>query len=449
MGQSQQPDSTNPNTWGLATKQIHAGIPEVADYGSTQLPIHATASYNFPTLQDAADRFALSSLGQIYTRITNPTTDAVEQKIAALEGGVGAVMTSSGQSATTLAVLNLAGAGDSVVVSASLYGGTQNLFKHTLPRLGIETIFVDDPDDLHTWKQAIKPNTKVLFGEVLGNPKADVLDVEAVADIAHQAGLPLIVDSTLTPPPVFRPFEHGVDIVVHSATKYLGGHAAALGGFVVDSGHFDWTADPEKFPWFNTPDESYHGVVFGTDFGPDGPLGANLSYILRLRTQLLRDLGSAASPFNAWIVNLGLETLSLRVSRHVESALTVAHWLEDHPLVQHVAYAGLESSPWYHRAQRLLPEGTSGIVSFNIAGGAQAGRIFAEALTLHKRVANLGDTRSLVIHPASTTHAQLSEAEQRAAGVEPSLVRLSVGLENPEDILADLQQGFAAVEQRR
>ena len=439
-----QRDITDQSTWGLTTRQIHSGMVEDTDFGATQLPIYQSTSFNFPDTATAAGRFGLSELGPIYSRLTNPTNDAVENKIAALEGGVGAVLLSSGQSATTLSVLNVAGAGDSVVVSTSLYGGTQNLFKHTLPRLGIETIFVQNPEDLDEWRNAIKPNTKAVFAEVLGNPKADVLDVRAVSDVAHDAGVPLIIDSTLTPPTVFRPFEHGADITVHSTTKYLSGHAAVVGGVIVDSGNFDWTANPDKFPWFNEPDESYHGVVFGTDFGPNGPLGANLSYILRIRTQLLRDLGNSASPFNSFLLNLGLETLSLRMERHLENAQRVAEWLEAHPQVESVQYAGLKSSPYYDRAQQLLPNGTSGIIAFNIAGGKDAGQKFAESLTLHKLVANLGDVRSLVVHPATTTHAQLSEAEQLAAGVNPGLVRLSVGLEDITDILDDLQSGFAA-----
>lgn len=439
-----QRDITDQSTWGLTTRQIHSGMVEDTDFGATQLPIYQSTSFNFPDTATAAGRFGLSELGPIYSRLTNPTNDAVENKIAALEGGVGAVLLSSGQSATTLSVLNVAGAGDSVVVSTSLYGGTQNLFKHTLPRLGIETIFVQNPEDLDEWRNAIKPNTKAVFAEVLGNPKADVLDVRALSDVAHDAGVPLIIDSTLTPPTVFRPFEHGADITVHSTTKYLSGHAAVVGGVIVDSGNFDWTANPDKFPWFNEPDESYHGVVFGTDFGPNGPLGANLSYILRIRTQLLRDLGNSASPFNSFLLNLGLETLSLRMERHLENAQRVAEWLEAHPQVESVQYAGLKSSPYYDRAQQLLPNGTSGIVAFNIAGGKDAGQKFAESLTLHKLVANLGDVRSLVVHPATTTHAQLSEAEQLAAGVNPGLVRLSVGLEDITDILDDLQSGFAA-----
>ena len=439
-----QRDITDQSTWGLTTRQIHAGMAEDTDFGATQLPIYQSTSFNFPDTETAAGRFGLSELGPIYSRLTNPTNDAVENKIAALEGGVGAVLLSSGQSATTLSVLNVAGAGDSVVVSTSLYGGTQNLFKHTLPRLGIETIFVQDPENLDEWRNAIKPNTKAVFAEVLGNPKADVLDVQAVADVAHDAGIPLIIDATLTPPTVFRAFEYGADITVHSTTKYLSGHAAGIGGVIVDSGNFDWTANPEKFPWFNEPDESYHGVVFGTDFGPNGPLGANLSYILRIRTQLLRDLGNSASPFNSFLLNLGLETLSLRMERHIENAQRVAEWLEAHPQVESVQYAGLKSSPYYERAQQLLPNGTSGIVAFNIVGGKNAGQKFAESLTLHKLVANLGDVRSLVVHPATTTHAQLSEAEQLAAGVNPGLVRLSVGLEDITDILDDLQSGFDA-----
>ncbi|WP_425579871.1 O-acetylhomoserine aminocarboxypropyltransferase/cysteine synthase family protein [Yaniella flava] len=435
---------TDQTTWGLSTRQIHAGMVEDSDFGATQLPIYQTTSFNFPDTATAAGRFGLSELGPIYTRLTNPTTDAVENKIAALEGGVGAVLLSSGQSATTLSVLNVAGAGDSVVVSTSLYGGTQNLFKHTLPRLGIETIFVQDPNDLDEWRNAIKSNTKAVFAEVLGNPKADVLDLPAVSEIAHDAGIPVIIDSTLTPPTVLRPIEHGADIIVHSATKYLSGHAAVIGGVIVDSGNFDWTANPEKFPWFNEPDESYHGVVFGTDFGPNGPLGANLSYILRIRTQLLRDMGNTASPFNAFLINLGLETLSLRMERHLENAQRVAEWLEAHPQVEKVQFAGLKSSPYYERAQQLLPDGTSGIVAFEIVGGKDAGQTFAEALTLHKLVANLGDVRSLVVHPATTTHAQLSESEQQTAGVTPGLVRLSVGLEDITDILDDLQSGFDA-----
>lgn len=434
---------TPPADWSFETQQIHAGITNDPTTGATQLPIYQTTSFSFPSTESAAGRFALQELGPIYTRLTNPTTDSVENKIAALEGGVGAVLLSSGQSATTLAILNVAGAGDHIVVSASLYGGTQNLFKHTLTRLGITTTFVQDPDDLNEWRSAVQPTTKALFGEVLGNPHADVLDIAGVAQVAHDAGVPLIVDSTLTTPYLVRPFDHGADVVVHSATKFLGGHAAALGGVIVDSGNFDWTADPERFPGFNEPDESYNGIVFGRDFGPDGALGANVAYILKIRTQLLRDLGTSASPFNAFILNLGLETLSLRMERHVANAQRVAEYLETHPQVRSVAYAGLPSSPWHERASQLL-RGAGSVVAFEIDGGVTAGQAFVEALQLHQHVANVGDTRSLVIHPASTTHSQLTEDEQRAAGVGPGLVRLSVGLEHVDDILADLDAGFTA-----
>lgn len=438
---------TTSQNWSFDTQQIHAGMVNDPTTGATQLPIYQTTSFNFPDTATAASRFALQELGPIYSRLTNPTTEQVENKIAALEGGVGAVVLSSGQSATTLSILNVAGSGDHVAVSASLYGGTQNLFKYTLARMGITTTFIQGPDDLDEWRAAVQSNTKALFGEVLGNPRADVLNLPAIAEIAHNNGVPFIVDSTLTTPYLVRPFDHGVDIVVHSATKFLGGHAAAMGGVIVDSGNFDWTADPEKFPWFNEPDTSYNGIVFGRDFGPDGALGANLAYILRVRAQLLRDLGPTASPFNAFLLNLGLETLSLRMARHVDSAQRIAEYLESHPQVEKVAYAGLASSPWYERAQQLLA-GAGSVIAFDIVGGHESGRAFVEALELHQHVANVGDTRSLVIHPASTTHSQMAEDEQLVAGVSPALVRLSVGLESVDDIIADLEVGFAAASEQ-
>ncbi|MCG7423459.1 PLP-dependent transferase [Micrococcus sp. ACRRV] len=429
---------------GFSTMQIHAGTDAPHAFGATALPIYQTTSYDFPSAQVAADRFALADLGPIYTRIGNPTQSAVEEKIAALEGGVGALLLASGQSATTFAILNVAGAGDHVVASASLYGGTQNLFKHTLARVGVEVTFVQDPDDLDAWRAAARPETKAFFAEALGNPRGDVLDVAGVAAAAHDAGVPLIVDNTLTTPYLLRPFEHGADVVVHSATKYLGGHAAAMAGVIVDSGRFDFARDPERFPGFNEPDESYHGLVYARDLGVGSPLGANLAFVLKARVQLLRDYGSAISPFNAFLVNLGLETLSLRMDRAVASALAVARHLESHPQVESVSHPGLESSPWHARAQELLPRGAGAFVSFEIAGGAAAGAAFVDGLELHHHVANIGDVRSLVVHPASTTHAQLAEDEQRAAGVTPGLVRLSLGLEDVEDILADLDKGFAA-----
>ncbi|MGM7669317.1 O-acetylhomoserine aminocarboxypropyltransferase/cysteine synthase family protein [Microbacterium sp. A93] len=439
-------DATDASAWGFETRQIHAGIPQENPYGATVLPIIQSNSFDFPSAEVAADRFALKDLGPIYTRIGNPTQEAVEGKIAALEGGVGALLLASGQAATTVSILNVAGAGDHLVVSASLYGGTQNLFKHTLARIGVTTTFVQDPDNLDEWKGAIRDNTKALFGETLGNPRGDVLDIRAIADVAHAAGLPLIVDNTLATPYLLRPIEHGADIVVHSATKYLGGHAAAMAGVIVDGGTFDFATQPEKFPGFNTPDESYNGIVFARDLGVDGILGANLAFVLKARVQLLRDFGSAISPFNAFLLNLGLETLSLRMERHVSNARRVAEYLDGHALVESVIFPGLPSSPWYERAQQYLPAGPAGFVSFEIVGGREAGARFVDALSLHHHVANIGDVRSLVIHPASTTHSQLNEAEQRAAGVTPGLVRLSVGVESIEDILADLDNGFAAAD---
>ncbi len=433
------------NDWSFETRQIHVGQEPDATTGARALPIYQTTAFVFPTAESAAARFALQELEPIYTRIGNPTQDAVEQRIASLEGGVGALLLASGQAATTFAILNLAEAGDHIVASPSLYGGTQNLFKHTLRKLGIEVTFVADPDDLEGWRAAIKPNTKALFGEVVSNPRQDVLDIESISAIAHEAGVPLIVDNTLATPYLVRPIEWGADIVIHSATKYLGGHGTAIAGVIVDSGNFDFAADPEKFPGFNTPDESYNGLVFGRDLGVNGILGANLAYILKARVQLLRDLGSAVSPFNAFLIAQGLETLSLRIERHVSNAVEVANWLEAQPQVESVNYAGIESSPWFERGRKYGPKGIGAIVAFEISGGLEAGQGFVDALKLHSHVANLGDVRSLVVHPASTTHAQLTEAERVAAGVSPGLVRLSVGIENVADIIADLRAGFEAV----
>lgn len=433
------------DNWSFETRQIHAGQTPDPQTGARALPIYQSTSFVFPDAQTAADRFALQDLGPIYTRIGNPTQEAVENRIASLEGGVGALLLASGQAATTFAILNLAESGDHIVASPSLYGGTQNLFKHTLKKLGIAVTFVSDPDDLQAWKAAIQPNTKALFGEVVSNPRQDVLDISAIAEIAHAAGIPLLVDNTLSTPFLIRPIEFGADIVIHSATKYLGGHGTAIAGVIVDSGNFDFAANPEKFPGFNTPDESYNNLVFARDLGVNGILGANLAYILKARVQLLRDLGSAVSPFNAFLIAQGLETLSLRMERHVSNAVLTARWLEAHPQVEQVSYAGLESSPWFERGRKYGPNGTGAIVSFDLAGGAEAGRAFVDALELHSNVANLGDVRSLVVHPASTTHAQLTAEERAAAGVRDGLVRLSVGLENVKDILADLELGFAAV----
>lgn len=425
---------TTPENWSFETKQIHAG--QIADPATNAraLPIYQTTSYTFNSTDHAAALFGLAEPGNIYTRLMNPTTDVVEQRIAALEGGVAALFLSSGQAAETFAILNLAGAGDHIVASPRLYGGTYNLLHYSLPKLGIETTFVDDPDDLDSWQAAVRPNTKAFFAETISNPKIDILDIPGVAEVAHRNGVPLIVDNTIATPYLIQPLAHGADIVVHSATKYLGGHGTAIAGVIVDGGTFDWRSG--KFPGFTNPDPSYHGVVFA-DLGKP-------AYALKARVQLLRDLGSAAAPFNAFLIAQGLETLSLRIERHVSNALKVAEFLESHPDVVRVNYAGLPSSPWHERAKKLAPRGTGAVLSFELAGGVEAGKAFVNALELHSHVANIGDVRSLVIHPASTTHQQLSPTEQLATGVTPGLVRLAVGLEGIEDILSDLERGFTA-----
>jgi len=432
------------NNWSFETRQIHAGQEPDAATGARALPIYQTTSFVFPSTDSAADRFALQELAPIYTRIGNPTQEAVETRIASLEGGVGALLLSSGQAASTFSILNLAEAGDHIVASPSLYGGTYNLLQNTLRKFGIQVTFVADPDNLDQWRAAVQPNTKAFFGEVVSNPRQDVLDIEGVSAVAHEAGVPLIVDNTLSTPYLIRPIEWGADIVVHSATKYLGGHGSAIAGVVVDSGNFDFAKDPERFPGFNTPDESYNGLVFARDLGVGGALGANLAYILKARVQLLRDLGSSVAPFNAFLIAQGLETLSLRVERHVSNAQQVAQWLEKNDAVESVAYAGLPSSPWYDRGRKYGPNGTGAIIAFEISGGLEAGKRFVDGLELHSHVANVGDVRSLVIHPASTTHAQLSPEAQAAAGVTPGLVRLAVGIEHIDDIIADLEAGFRA-----
>lgn len=432
-------------TWSFETKQIHAGQVTDPTTNARALPLYQTTSYTFNDTSHAANLFGLKELGHIYTRINNPTQAAVEERIAALEGGVGALLLASGQAAETIAILNLAEAGDHIVSSPSLYGGTYNLFHYTLPKLGIEVSFVANPDDPQSWREAVKPNTKAFFGESIANPKNDILDIEAVAAVAHEVGVPLIVDNTVATPYLIRPIEWGADIVIHSVTKYIGGHGTAIGGVIVDSGRFDFAAHPERFANFNQPDPSYHGLVYARDLGVGGALGANLAFILKARVQLLRDLGASIAPFNAWLVALGLETLSLRIERHTSNALAVARWLQARPEVLSVNYAGLESSPWYERGRKYAPLGTSGILAFELAGGVEAGRRFVEALKLHSHVANIGDVRSLVIHPASTTHSQLTPEEQLVSGVTPGLVRISVGLETLQDILNDLALGFKAL----
>ena len=435
---------SDPSTWSFETQQIHAGQAPDPTTGSRALPIHATTSYAFKDTEHAANLFALKEFGNIYTRIMNPTQDAVEQKIAALEGGVGALLTASGMSATHLALVNIAEAGDHIVASAALYGGTINLLKFTLPKFGIEVSFVEDPSDLEQWRAAVKPNTKAFFGETIGNPKPVVLDIAGIAEVAHEAGVPLVVDNTIATPYVLRPLEHGADVVVHSATKYLGGHGTAIAGVIVDGGTFDYAADPEKFPNYNQPDPSYHGLRFGPDLGVNGALGANLSFILKARVQLLRDIGPAISPFNAFLIGQGIETLSLRIERHLDNTRKVVDFLSGHAQVEAVNWASIEGSASFEQAQRYTPKGAGAVISFEIAGGLEAGKKFVEGLTLHSHLANIGDVRSLVIHPASTTHSQGPEEDRLAAGVTPGLVRLAVGLESIEDIVADLEQGFAA-----
>ncbi|NLG55236.1 MAG: bifunctional o-acetylhomoserine/o-acetylserine sulfhydrylase [Rhodococcus sp.] len=427
--------------WSFETTQIHAGQTSDATTRARALPIYQTTSYTFDSTDHAAALFGLAEPGNIYTRIMNPTQDAVEQRIAALENGVAALLLASGQSAETFAILNLAGAGDHIVSSPRLYGGTYNLFRYTLPKFGIEVSFIDDPDDLEQWQAAIRPNTKAFFGESVSNPLGDVFDFPGVSKVAHDNGLPVIIDNTVPTPYLIRPLELGADIVVHSATKYLGGHGTAIAGVIVDGGKFDWTVTDAdgaaRFPGFTTPDPSYNGVVYA-ELGPP-------AYALKARVQLLRDIGAAVSPFNAFLIAQGIETLSLRIERHVANAQAVAEFLDTQEQVISVSYAGLPSSPWFERAKELAPRGTSAIVSFELAGGVDAGKRFVDALTLHSHVANIGDVRSLVIHPASTTHSQLSPEAQLAAGVTPGLVRLAVGIEGIDDILADLRTGLTAV----
>jgi O-acetylhomoserine (thiol)-lyase len=433
--------------WSFDTKQIHAGQSADTATNARALPIYQTTSYTFNDTTHAANLFGLKELGNIYTRIMNPTQAVVEDRIAALEGGVGGLLVASGQAAETIAILNVAEVGDHIVSSPSLYGGTYNLFHYTLPKMGIEVSFVEDPDDLDSWRAAVRPNTKAFFGESISNPKNDILDIEQVAAVAHEVGVPLIIDNTVATPYLIRPLEWGADVVVHSATKYLGGHGTAIAGAIVDGGTFDYAQYPDRFPNYNTPDPSYHGLVYARDLGVGSAFGANLSFILKARVQLLRDIGAAASPFNAFLISQGIETLSLRVQRHSDSALAIATWLEGRNDVLSVNYAGLASSPWHALAQKYAPLGTGGVLSFEIDGGVEAGQRFVEGLVLHSHVANIGDVRSLVIHPASTTHSQLTPDEQLSAGVTPGLVRLAVGLEDLADIQADLELGFRAAKQ--
>ena len=430
--------------WGFETRQIHVGGEPDAATGARAVPIYQTTSFQFRDAAHAQNLFALAEIGNIYSRIMNPTQGALEARLSSLEGGVttavglpGALVVGSGQAAETITILTLAEAGDHIVTSPSLYGGTYNLFHYTLPKFGIEVTFVDDPHDLAQWEAAIRPNTKAFYGEVLANPRNDVFDIEGVSKVAHDNGIPLIVDNTVPTPFLIRPFEWGADIVVHSLTKFVGGHGTSIGGAIIDGGTFDYAASG-RFPNFTEPDPSYHGL-------PYFPALGHGAFIIKARVQMLRDLGMAISPFNAFLILQGLETLSLRMERHFENADKVAKFLVAHPQVEAVSYAGLETSPWHERAKKYgAGKGYGSILSFDIVGGKEAGQKFVEGLQLHSHVANIGDVRSLVIQPASTTHSQLTEDEQATAGVRPGLVRLSVGLENIEDILADLELGFAA-----
>lgn len=430
--------------YSFETLQVHAGQQPDPTTGARALPLYQTTAYQFRDTEHAANLFGLAEMGNIYTRIMNPTQDAVEQRLAALEGGVAALLLASGSAATTYSILNIAEAGDHIISSPSLYGGTYNLFHYTLPKFGIEVTFVDDANNPESWRKAVRPNTKAFFGETIANPKNEILDIRAVADVAHEIGVPLIVDNTVATPFLIKPIDFGADVVVHSATKFLSGHGNAVVGAVVDAGKFDYAQYPDRFPGFNKPDPSYHGLVFAQALGVGSAFGANLAYIFKIRLQLLRDVGAAVSPFNAWLLAQGLETLSLRMERHVQNAKEIATWLEKHPSVEKVNFAALASSPWHALANKYAPKGSGAVLSFELKGGVAAGRKFVESLKLFSHVANIGDVRSLVIHPATTTHSQLSAEEQLAAGVTPGLVRLSLGIENVADLKADLQIGFDA-----
>ncbi len=425
--------------WGFETQQIHAGaVPDPAT-GARAVPIYQTSSFVFRDVEHAAALFDLREAGNIYTRIMNPTQAVLEERLAALEHGVAALAVASGQAAETIALMTLAERGGHVVASSSLYGGTYSLLHHTLPKFGIDVTFVTEPDDPEVWARAVRPTTRAVYAEMLGNPKGDVLDVAAVAGVAHAAGIPLVVDNTLATPYLARPLDRGADIVVHSATKFLGGHGTSIGGIIVDGGHFDYEASG-RFPAFTEPDASYHGLVLA-DL-PEPMRSAR--FVLKARLQYLRDMGAAISPFNAFLILQGVETLSLRMERHVANAQAVATWLEARGDVAWVAYAGLASSPWHARQLELLPRGAGAIIAFGIEGGLEAGRRFIEGLGLFSHLANVGDVRSLAIHPASTTHSQLTPEEQASSGVTPDLIRLSIGLESLDDLLADLSRGFEA-----
>ena len=417
------------------TLAVHAGQEIDPTTMSRAVPLYQTTSYGFRDSEHAANLFALKEFGNIYTRLMNPTTDVLEKRVAALEGGMAALATASGQSAITFSILNIAGAGDEIVSASSLYGGTYNLFAITLPKMGI-TVKVVDPTNPENFRTAITPNTKAIYAETVGNPRGDILDIEAVAKIAHENGIPLIVDNTLPSPYLIQPLKHGADIVVHSATKFIGGHGTSIGGVIVDGGTFDWTQN-DKFPGLTTPDPSYNGVVYTDAVGP-------VAYIIKARVQLLRDIGAAISPFNSFMLLQGIETLHLRMERHSSNALHVAKFLEKHEAVSNVSYAGLASHPSNHLAAKYMPRGQGAILTFEIKGGVEAGKKVIDNVKLFSHLANVGDSKSLIIHPASTTHSQLSGDTLLSTGVTPGMIRLSVGTENIDDIIFDLDQALKA-----
>jgi O-acetylhomoserine (thiol)-lyase len=421
--------------YGFATRQLHSGYTADPTTGSRAVPLYQTTSYQFKSTEHAANLFALKELGNIYTRIMNPTTDVLEQRLADLEGGVGALAVSSGHAAQALTIFTLCAAGDHIVSSSRLYGGTYNQFTYTFPRLGINVTLVD-PKDPKNFEKAIRPNTKILYGETLGNPDLAVFPFEEVAAVAKKYKIPLVIDNTFATPYLFRPFEWGTDIITHSTTKFIGGHGTSIGGVIVDGGKFDW--HNERFPNFTTPDPSYHGLVYADLPGIGLP-----SFIIKARVQILRDYGSCQAPFNSWQTIQGLETLSLRIERHVQNAQAAAEFLEDHPKVSWVTYPGLQSHPDYKRAQKYFTKGPGAILGFGIKGGAEAGKKFIERLQLFSHLANVGDAKSLAIHPATTTHSQLTEEQQVSAGVSPDFIRLSIGIEDIDDILWDLDQALS------
>lgn len=425
------------NNYKFETLQVHAGqeAPDPAT-DARAVPIYATTSYVFKDSAQAAGRFALTESGNIYTRLMNPTSDVFEKRITALEGGKASLATASGSAAITYAIQNIATAGDHIVSSTNLYGGTYNLFANTLVEQGLTTTFVN-PSDPENFEKAIKPNTKLLYAETLGNPNSDVIDIESIAEVAHRHGIPLIVDNTFATPYLLRPIEHGADIVVHSATKFIGGHGTVMGGIIVDSGKFDWSQN-DKFPTLSKPNPSYHGVVFTETCG-------EIAYIMKIRTTLMRDQGAVISPFNSFLLLQGLETLSLRLERHVENALKVVEFLNSHPQVEKVNHPSLETGKQKELYNRYFPNGAGSIFTFEIKGNADTAKKFTESLELFSLLANVADVKSLVIHPASTTHSQMNEEELLSAGIKPNTIRLSIGTEHIDDIIADLENGFRAV----